>query len=129
MDRRLSRVQRSHIHCCPRALSRNDQVAGRSSTKVPQTLQVAGSPMHASEAHPKPYRRGMNVEEEPDQEPQVDPHYLELLRTTKLPEAYLPAAMSGPKKPWVRVAATVVIGVLVLATFFGVCLTYGPRLT
>jgi len=58
-------------------------------------------------------------------DPQIDPHYLELLRSSKLPQAYLPAAMAGPQKPWVRIAATVIIGVLLLATVYGVCLTYG----
>jgi hypothetical protein len=55
-----------------------------------------------------------------------DPHYLELLRSSKLPQAYLPAMMPGPQKPWVRAAATVVIGIFLLATALGVCLTYGP---
>ena len=55
-----------------------------------------------------------------------DPHLDELMRRTKLPEAYFPAAMAGPQKPWVRVAASVVIGVFVLATVCGICLTYGP---
>lgn len=55
-----------------------------------------------------------------------DPHYLELLRTSKLPQAYLPAAMPGPQKPWVRAAAGVVIAVFLLATVLGICLTYGP---
>ena len=55
-----------------------------------------------------------------------DPHYLELLRSSKLPQAYLPAMMAGPQKPWVRAAATVVIGIFLLATALGVCLTYGP---
>jgi hypothetical protein len=34
--------------------------------------------------------------------------------------------MSGPQRPWVRAAATVVIGIFLLATALGVCLTYGP---
>ena len=57
-----------------------------------------------------------------------DPHYLELLRGSKLPQSYLPSAMPGPQKPWVRVSALVVIATFLLATFCGVCLTYGPRL-
>jgi hypothetical protein len=60
-------------------------------------------------------------------EPEVpDPHYLDLLRSSKLPQSYLPAAMPGPQKAWIRVSATVVIGVFMLATVLGVCLTYGP---
>ncbi|MFN2539839.1 MAG: hypothetical protein ABR549_17040 [Mycobacteriales bacterium] len=55
-----------------------------------------------------------------------DPHYLELLRSSTLPQAYLPAAMRGPQKPWVRVAATVMMGIFLIATALGVCLTYGP---
>lgn len=55
-----------------------------------------------------------------------DPHYLELLRSSKLPQAYLPAAMAGQKKPWVRAAASMIIGIFLLATVLGVCLTYGP---
>lgn len=55
-----------------------------------------------------------------------DPHYLDLLRSSKLPQAYLPAAMAGPQKTWVRAAASVIIGVLMLATVLGICLTYGP---
>ena len=69
-----------------------------------------------------PYRGGMT--EEPG-EPQPDPHYLALLHGSKLPQAYLPAAMSGPQKPWVRVCATIVIACFVGATAYGTCLTYG----
>ncbi len=61
---------------------------------------------------------------EPD-EPEVDPHYLELLRGSKLPAAYLPPMMGGVRKPWIRVAALIIIGVFLLATVSGVCLTYG----
>jgi hypothetical protein len=60
-----------------------------------------------------------------DAEPEVDPHYLELLRGSKLPAAYLPPMMAGPRKPWIRVAALIIIGVFCLATFSGICLTYG----
>ena len=58
-------------------------------------------------------------------EPEVDPHYLELLRGSRLPQSYLPSMMAGPQKPWVRILATIVIAVFVLATTYGVCLTYG----
>jgi hypothetical protein len=54
-----------------------------------------------------------------------DPHYLELLRGSKLPEAYLPPMMSGPQKPWIRIWAAILIVLLVGATAAGVCLTYG----
>ena len=68
----------------------------------------------------------MTVEDQVEQsEPQPDPHYLALLHGSKLPQAYLPAAMSGPQKPWVRVCATIVIACFVGATAYGTCLTYG----
>ena len=54
-----------------------------------------------------------------------DPHYLELLRGSKLPAAYLPPMMRGPQKPWIRVGALLLIVILVGATAAGVCLTYG----
>lgn len=58
-------------------------------------------------------------------EPQPDPHYLELLRGNRLPNAYMPPAMVGPQKRWVRVAAAIVIACFLTATSFGICLTYG----
>jgi hypothetical protein len=58
-------------------------------------------------------------------QPQPDPHYLELLRGSKLPQAYLPPMMAGPKKPWIRVAALLMVALFLLATGYGVCLTYG----
>lgn len=58
----------------------------------------------------------------------MDPHYQELLRSSKLPQSYLPAAMGGPQKPWIRAVSAVIIGVFLFATFCGVCLTYGPGL-
>lgn len=67
------------------------------------------------------YRQVMT---EPDQ-PQPDPHYLELLRSTRLPNAYMPPTMVGPQKPWIRVAAAAIIVCFVTATSFGICLTYG----
>ena len=74
---------------------------------------------------PAAYRGGMTIQDQHDGAPEVDPHYLDLLRGSKLPEAYLPSAMAGPKQPWVRLSATLVIGVFLLATVCGVCLTYG----
>ena len=115
-------MHRSQIQLAPRSLTCSDHVAGRSSTEVPQTAHVqgslTGSVWLASRAL-DPGRTLRSVEE-------PDPHYLELLRSSKLPQAYLPAAMPGPQKPWVRAAATVVIGILMFATVLGICLTYGP---
>lgn len=54
-----------------------------------------------------------------------DPHYLELLRGSKLPESYLPPTMAGQQKPWVRIWAAVLIAALLGATAAGICLTYG----
>lgn len=54
-----------------------------------------------------------------------DPHYLELLRGSKLPKAYLPPMMAGPQKPWIRLASLLLIAIFVGATAAGVCLTYG----
>lgn len=63
----------------------------------------------------------------PDADPtsEPDPHWLELRGTTKLPESYLPPAMGGPRPPRAHAAAWVLIGLFVLATACGVCLTYG----
>ena len=58
-------------------------------------------------------------------EPQPDPHYLALLRGSKLPQSYLPPAMPGPQPSWVRWFATLLIVCFVGATAVGVCLTYG----
>jgi hypothetical protein len=59
---------------------------------------------------------------------EVDPHFAELMaqRTTLVPSAYLPTAVSGEQPLWRRWAAGVLIGLLVTATAGGVCLTYGP---
>ena len=76
------------------------------------------------------YARSMTIHEhvEVEGEPQPDPHYLELLRGSKLPSAYLPPTMAGPQKPWVRASAAVVIACFTGATACGVCLTYGSHL-
>lgn len=56
----------------------------------------------------------------------VDEHWQELRRGGPLPTAYMPPAMAGPRRPSLRVVAGVLVGVFMLATFCGVCLTYGP---
>jgi hypothetical protein len=63
-------------------------------------------------------------EVEPDAEP--DPHWLEIApKPGRLPDFYLPPSMPGPRDPWTRVAAWVLIAVFLSATVCGVCLTYG----
>jgi hypothetical protein len=77
------------------------------------------------------YPERMDIEEQVEldtTDPQPDPHYLELLRGSKLPSAYLPPTMAGPQKPWVRASAAVVIACFTGATTCGVCLTYGSHL-
>lgn len=73
----------------------------------------------------------MDVEDHPlgtHSDPQPDPHYLALLHGSALPDAYLPAAMAGPHKRWVRWSAVFVIGCFLSATTYGTCLTYGVHL-
>ena len=136
MDRRFSRVQASHSHCGPRADTSSDHVTGRSSTVVPHRPQVSTLRVWPSRhrlvtrtARLPPYPPEVDetsVDEAVEVETaEVDPHYLELLRGSKLPQAYLPAAMAGPQKPWVRVFALVLIAVFFFATVSGICLTYG----
>ena len=57
-----------------------------------------------------------------------DPHWAELTagRTSLLPVAYMPSAMPGQQSGWRRLAAIVVIAMLLSATAGGICLTYGP---
>jgi hypothetical protein len=57
---------------------------------------------------------------------EVDPHWLALQRGTSLPTSYLPSIVPGEHAPWRRVAALILIALLVAATAGGVCLTYGP---
>jgi hypothetical protein len=56
----------------------------------------------------------------------VDPHWLELHGSPLLPALYMPPTMAGTHSPLMRVLATVLIGVFLLATVLGICLTYGP---
>lgn len=61
-----------------------------------------------------------------DAEP--DPRYLDLRGKGTLPRTYMPPSMSGEQPRWIRVVAVGVIGIFLLATAVGVCLTYGPPL-
>jgi hypothetical protein len=56
----------------------------------------------------------------------VDPHWLQLRGDSLLPTLYMPPTMAGQRSPAMRVLATVLIAVFVLATALGLCLTYGP---
>jgi hypothetical protein len=61
-----------------------------------------------------------------DHSAEVDPHWLELRSANALlPMFYMPPTMSGRRSMPMRLVAAVVIGVFVLATTLGICLTYG----
>jgi hypothetical protein len=64
----------------------------------------------------------------PDVDPAaaVDPHWLQLRGESLLPTLYMPPTMAGRRSPAMRVLATVLIAVFLLATVLGLCLTYGP---
>lgn len=56
----------------------------------------------------------------------VDPFWLELQGDSLLPALYMPPTMTGQHSPFMRVLASVLIAVFLLATILGICLTYGP---
>jgi hypothetical protein len=56
----------------------------------------------------------------------VDPHWLALRGDSLLPTLYMPPTMAGRRSPAMRLLATVLIAVFLLATVLGICLTYGP---
>ena len=56
----------------------------------------------------------------------VDPFWVQLRGDSLLPTLYMPPTMPGRRPPWMRLLASVLIAVFVLATTLGVCLTYGP---
>jgi hypothetical protein len=56
----------------------------------------------------------------------IDPHWLELRGDGLLPSLYMPAPMAGRHSPLMRAVAASLIGLFLLATTLGVCLTYGP---
>ena len=55
----------------------------------------------------------------------VDPHWLALRGGSTLPALYMPPAMGGRRSPVMRLLASFLIAVFMLATSLGVCLTYG----
>jgi hypothetical protein len=56
----------------------------------------------------------------------VDPYWLALQGDSLLPSLYMPPTMAGAHSPLMRVLASVLIAVFLLATALGICLTYGP---
>jgi hypothetical protein len=60
------------------------------------------------------------------QEAAVDLHWLALRGDSLLPTLYMPPTMAGRRSPAMRLLATVLIAVFLLATVLGICLTYGP---
>lgn len=56
----------------------------------------------------------------------IDPFWEQLRGGSLLPTLYMPPPMAGRRPTWMRLMATVLIAVFVLATALGVCLTYGP---
>jgi hypothetical protein len=63
---------------------------------------------------------------QPDPDAVVDPNWLRLRGDSLLPTLYMPPTMAGQRPTWMRAMATVLIGVFLLATALGLCLTYGP---
>jgi hypothetical protein len=61
-----------------------------------------------------------------DYDAEVDPHWLELRGDSLLPTLYMPPTMTGRHGNVMRLVATALIGVFMLATTLGICLTYGP---
>jgi hypothetical protein len=56
----------------------------------------------------------------------VDPFWLELRGDSLLPTLYMPPTMAGRHSSLMRLVASGLIGVFMLATTLGICLTYGP---
>lgn len=63
---------------------------------------------------------------QPDADAVVDPHWLSLRGDSLLPSLYMPPTMVGQRPTWMRATAVVLIGIFLLATVLGLCLTYGP---
>jgi hypothetical protein len=56
----------------------------------------------------------------------VDPHWLDLRGDSLLPTVYMPPVMPGRHSSLKRIVASGLIGIFMLATTLGICLTYGP---
>ena len=63
---------------------------------------------------------------QPDPSAVVDPNWLRLRGDSLLPSLYMPPTMAGRRPAWMRVIALGLIGIFLLATVLGICLTYGP---
>ena len=63
---------------------------------------------------------------QPDPDAVVDPYWLRLRGGSLLPTLYMPPVMAGSRPAWMRAFAVVLIGIFLLATALGLCLTYGP---
>jgi hypothetical protein len=63
---------------------------------------------------------------EVDPAAEIDPHWLELRGDSLLPTLYMPPTMAGRHSSLMRLVASGLIGIFMLATTLGICLTYGP---
>jgi len=70
-----------------------------------------------------PYADVPDVEDDAE----ADPFWLELRNDSTLPQIYMPPSMAGRHSPRQRFIAAGLIGIFVLGTALGVCLTYGPQ--
>jgi hypothetical protein len=61
-----------------------------------------------------------------ERDAEIDPFWLELRGESLLPSLYMPPTMAGRRSTLMRVVASGLIGVFMLATSLGICLTYGP---
>jgi hypothetical protein len=61
-----------------------------------------------------------------DPNAEIDPNWLRLRGDSLLPSVYMPPPMAGHRPAWMRAVALMLIGIFLLATALGVCLTYGP---
>lgn len=62
-----------------------------------------------------------------DEDAEVDPYWQELRNDSTLPPIYMPPSMAGRYSSRQRLIAAALIGIFVLGTALGVCLTYGPQ--
>ena len=62
-----------------------------------------------------------------DDDAEADPFWQELRNDATLPQIYMPPAMAGRHTTRQRVIAASLIGIFVLGTSVGICLTYGPQ--